>query len=136
MSYYRSTNLFVHTDVSTAITNKVVLYVFYYNNLPLILLSYECKVTLEQVMMTYTESGEMSLLFSTLLLNGAECPMPHNGQGHKVFTIFPYKIDSKNVTTCRELQWQTDDTFNSQVGKQCLLYFDIQESANKTVLTQ
>jgi len=82
----------------------VVLYVVYYNNLPLILLSGEGKFTLEQVMMTYTDSREMSLPFLTSLLIGAECPMPHNGQSHKVFTIFPYKTDCKDVTTYRELQ--------------------------------
>jgi len=78
--------------------------VVYYSNLPLILLNGEVKVTLEQVMMTCTDSREMSLLFSTSLLNGAECPMPHNGQSHYVFIIFLYNTDSKNVTACRELQ--------------------------------
>jgi len=82
----------------------VALYVVYYNNLSLIILNGEGKVTLQQVMMTYTDSREMSLLFSNSLLNGAECPMPHNGQSHYVFIIFLYKTDSKDVTNCRELQ--------------------------------
>jgi len=104
VSYYSSTNLFLQIDVNTAITTTVILYVVHYKNLPLIFLNSEGKVTLEQVVMTYTDSREMSLLFLTSLLNGAECPMPHTGQSHNLFTIFPYKTDSKNVTTCRELQ--------------------------------
>jgi len=61
--HYRRTLLFVRTDVSTAITNTAVLYIVYYKNLTLILLDGEGKVTLEQVMMTYTENREIVYMF-------------------------------------------------------------------------
>jgi hypothetical protein len=104
VAYYRSTNLFVQIDVNTAITTTVVLYVVYYKILPLVLLNSEGKVTLEQALITYTDSKEMPFLFITPLLIVVECPMPHTGQSHNVFTIFPYKTASKNITACRELQ--------------------------------
>ena len=97
MSYYRSTNLFVQTDVSTAITTTMVLYVVYYNNLPLTLLNGEGKFTLEQAMMTYTDSGEMSLLFLTSRLNEAEYPMTHNGQATKFSQFSPIKLTVRTL---------------------------------------
>jgi len=134
VSYYRSSNLFVQTDVNTAITTTVAFYVIYYNKL------YTPQWRSESYIWTGHDDQHRvqrtASIFLTSFLNGAECPMSHNGQSHNFFTIFPNKTDSKNVTTCRELQWQTDDTFTWQVWKQCLLYFDIQKSANKSVQTQ
>jgi len=77
--------------------------VVYYNNLPLILLSGEGKVTLEQVMMTYTDSRKLPLIFLTSFLKGAECPITHTGQRRNVFKIFPYKSDSKDFTPAKNL---------------------------------
>jgi len=49
----------------TAIATTVVLYVVYYKNLPLILFNGEGKITLQQVMMTYTDRRKTSpFLFS------------------------------------------------------------------------
>jgi hypothetical protein len=34
---------------------------------------------------------------------------------HNVFRIVPYKIDSKNVTGCREFQWKRDRQTDRQI---------------------
>ena len=46
-------------------------------------------------------------------------------QSHKLFTIIPYKTDSKNFTSCRELQWKTEENFTSKLQKQCPLNIHI-----------
>jgi len=55
VNYYRSSILFVRTDVSTTVITTVVLSMVYYTKKPLILLVVEGKFTLELVMMTFRE---------------------------------------------------------------------------------
>ena len=117
---------FVQTYVNTAITTTVVLYVVYYKNLPLILLNIEGKVTLEQIVITYTDIRVMILLFLPSMLNGAECPMPHKSQSHNVVKIFPFKTDSKNFTPCTELQWQTNEKLTSKLCKPSVILWYIE----------
>jgi len=114
------------TDVNIAITISVVLYAVYLKILLHMLLNNEGKITLEQVMMTYTDSREMSLLFLTSLLIGLNVQC-HTPVKDKMCSHFPYKSDSINVTACKELQRNIDETFNSKLRKQCLLYFDIEK---------
>ena len=95
VSYYRSSNLFVQTDVNTAITTTVAFYVIYYNKL------YTPQWRSESYIWTGHDDQHRvqrtASIFLTSLLNGAECPMSHNGQSHNFFTIFPNKTDSKTL---------------------------------------
>jgi len=127
VSYYPSTNLFVQTDVNTAITTTVVLYAVYLKSLPHMLLTNEGKFTLEQVMMTYTDSREMLLIFLTSLLIGAECPMPHTGQRHNVFTILPYKTWQYKRYHLQRTSTEYRRNVYFKLRKQCLLYIDIEK---------
>jgi len=47
------------------------------------------------------------------LITAANIQFALHFQSHKLFTIIPYKTDSKNYTPCREIQWKAEETFTT-----------------------
>jgi len=45
------------------------------------------------------------------LITAANIQFASHFQSRKLFTIVPYKTDSKNFTSCREFQWKAEETF-------------------------